>query len=194
MTLDQFLTLLATIFGAVGSIYVLKSILRLTPEITERLSATKYGHNFEQIDSLSSQKTEGVTGTCLIIIALLLAVVNTAIMPSSIIVHQNRLYEILLCFILSSIAWLLLFFVGKAVNSHNRRATAHIIAAKTLDRLFKSKNITDYEIRSLRNLSESYLDLKLSQGDTNKEFLESLAIDVGRDFPEDIQIEGDPLP
>ena len=31
MTLEQFLNLVATIFGAIGSVYVLKSILRLTP-------------------------------------------------------------------------------------------------------------------------------------------------------------------
>jgi hypothetical protein len=192
MTLDQFLILLATIFGAVGSIYVLKSILRLTPEITERLSATMVGHNVAQIDSLSSQKAEGVVGFSLIIIALLHAIGNTTIIPSRIIVHNNRLYAILIAFFLSSIVWLLLFFAGKAVDLHHRRATARIIIAKELDDLLKRKNIRDYDIKSLRYLNERYNIFESTTSYTNKEFLHFLAEDVGRTLPEDMQIEGDP--
>jgi len=117
MTLEQFLSLVATIFGAVGSIYVLRSILKLTPQVTERISASVFGHNPEIIDSLSTQKAESIVGTYLILIALIIAVINSATTPSSIIVHPNRVLAIVIGVVLSLVVYLLLLFVGSRVNS-----------------------------------------------------------------------------
>ena len=191
MSLDQFLNLLATIFGAVGSIYVLKSILRLTPEITERLSANMYGHNPNVIDSLSAQKAESVVGTGLIVIALSIALVNAMVMPSNIVVHGNRPYAIFFGIVLSVIVYLLLLTIGNVVNSHHRLATARIIAAKTLDRLFKNSSVPNNEIKSLRYLNDRYLHLELSPDRTSKDLLQLIAKDVGRTVPEGIQIESE---
>lgn len=191
MTLEQFLNLVAAIFGAVGSIYVLKSILRLTPKITERLSATILGHNPDLIDSLSTQKAESVVGTRLIFIALFIAIANAVVLPSNIIVHPNRLYAILFSIFLSAIVYLLLRIIGNNVNSRHRLATARIIAAKTLDRLFKNKSIPNYEMKSLRHLNDKYLHLELSPDIKNKDFLQLIAKDVGCIIPEGIQIEGE---
>ena len=189
MTLEQFLSLVATIFGAVGSVYVLRSILRLTPQVTERMSASVYGHNPEIIDSLSTQKAESVVGTWLILVALVLAVVNAATTPSSIIVHPNRLLAIFISLVLSLVVYLILLFVGSKVNSRHRLATARIIAANALDRLFKSKNVPLYEIRSLRYLNDRFLNIRLPPDLSNKDFLKLVAKDVARMVPEDIQVD-----
>jgi hypothetical protein len=193
MTLDQFLNLLSTLFGAMGSIYVLKSILRQTPEITERQSATIYGHNPNLIDFLSAQKAEGIVGTSLIVIALIIAFANAAATPSDIAVSQNRLFAICLSLVLAAIVYLPLYLIGKTIDHHHRRDTARIMAAKTLDRLFIKKSISSYElapeIKSLRYLNDKYLHLELSTAKTSKEFLRLIAKDAGRTVPDDIQIE-----
>ena len=189
MTLEQFLSLVATIIGAVGSVYVLKSILKLTPQITERMSASVFEHNPEIIDSLSTQKAESVVGTGLILIALIIAVINSATTPSSIIVHPNRILAILFSVVISIVVYLLLLFVGSRVNSRHRLATARIIAANTLDRLFKNKNVALYEIKSLRYLNERFLNIKLSPDLSNKDFLQLVAKDVARIMPESLQVE-----
>jgi hypothetical protein len=191
MTLEQFLTLLAAILGAIGSIYVLKSILRLTPEVTERLSAPIYHHNPYKIDSLSAQKAEGVVGTSLIVFALCIAIMNAAITPSNIAIFPNRLHAILIAIALAAIIYLLSVLVGKAVDSCHRRTVAHIIIAQTLDKLVKSNNAPDYEIKSLRYLSDKYLDLNPKTSETPRDLLRSIAKEVGRTLPESIQIEGE---
>ena len=191
MTLEQFLILLATILGAIGSIYVLKSILRLTPEVTERLSATIYGHNPNQIDSLSAQKAESVVGASLIVFALCIGIVSAAITPSNIAIFPDRLYAILIAIVLAAITYSIMIFVGKAIDLRHRRSVARIIIAETLDRLFKSNNVPDYEIKSLRYLSGKYLDLNPKTSETSRDFLRSIAKEVGRTPPEDIQIEGE---
>lgn len=189
MTLEQFLSLVATIFGAVGSVYVLRSILKLTPKITERMSASVFGHNPEIIDSLSTQKAESVAGTGLILIALIIALINSATTPSGIIVHPNRILAILLSVVLSVVVYLLLLFVGSRVNSSHRLATARIITVNTLDRLFKNKNVPLYEKKSLRHLNEKFLNIKMSTDLSNKDFLQLIAKDVARIMPEGIQVE-----
>ena len=189
MTLEQFISLVATIFGAVGSVYVLRSILKLTPQVTERISASVFGHNPETIDSLSTQKAESVVGTYLIMIALIIAVINSATTPSSIIVHPNRVLAIFIGVVLSLVVYLILLSVGSRVNSRHRLATARIIAANTLDRLFKSKIVPLYEIKSLRHLNERFLNIRLPSGLSNKDFLQLVANDVARIVPEGIQVE-----
>src|SRR6266498_3987576 len=124
------------------------------------MSASVFGHNPEIIDSLSAQKAESVVGTGLILIALIIAVINSATTPSSIVVHPNRILAILFSVVLSVLVYLLLLVVGSRVNSQHRLATARIIAANTLDRLFKSKNVPLYETRSLRHLNEKFLNIK----------------------------------
>lgn len=189
MTLEQFLSLIATIFGAIGSVYVLRSILKLTPQITVRLSASVYGYNSEIIDSLSTQKAESVVGTVLILIALFIAVINSATTPSSIIVHPNRIWAILFNFILCVVVYLFLLRIGSRVISDHRSKTARIIVAKNLDRLFKNKNVPINDIKSLRHLYEKFINIKIPSDLSNKEFLQFIANDVACIMPEGIQVE-----
>ena len=191
MTLEQFLTLLATIFGAIGSIYVLKSILRLTPQVTARLSAQTYGHDPSQIDSLSAQKAESVVGAALIVVALCIFVLNAAIAPSMVVIVSNRLYAVLVAFALAVVIYLLMVPVTRVIRSRHRRAVANIIIAQKLDGLSRSGNVPDYEIKSLRVMSDRYLDLTPQDIDTARHFLQSLAKEVGRTFSEEIKIEGE---
>jgi sensor histidine kinase YesM len=191
MALDQFLTLIATILGAIGSVYVLKSILRLTPDITERLSSGFYGHNPNQIDSLSLQKAEGIVGASLIILALAIAIINAAFTPSTILIYPRRLVAVLIAVAFAAIIYFLMTRIGKVIYLQHRRAVARIILAQTLDRLFKSNNVPDYEIRSLYNLADKYLDLNLQPNATPRDLLLSLTNEIGRTIPEDIEVEGE---
>ena len=130
-----------------------------------------------------------MVGTGLILIALIIAVINSATTPSSIIVHPNRILAILFSIVLSVVVYLILLLVGSRVNSHHRLSTARIIAANILDRTFKNKNVPLYEIKSLRYLNEQFLNIKLSSSLSNKDFLQFVAKDIARIMPEDIQVE-----
>lgn len=188
MTLEQFLTFFATILGAIGSIYVLKSILRLTPEVTERVSATIYGHNPNQIDSLSTQKAEGVVGASFIVFALFIAIINTAISPPNIDIFPNRLNAILIAFVLSAIVYLIMVRVSRVVDLRHRRTVALIIITQKLDILFKGNNVSDNDIKSLRYLSDKYLNLNPKTSKTPSDLLRSITKEVGLTLPEGIQI------
>ena len=82
MNLEQFLSILSALLGSLGSIYVLRNILHLTPDKIEQISASIYGHNPDQIDSLSEQKAENFIGSLLIIFALLIGFLNVIFSPT----------------------------------------------------------------------------------------------------------------
>src|SRR5262245_14237729 len=81
MELDRFLNLLATVFAAIGSIYVLTAIASLSPDLIARLSSTYVGFSLVQIDSLAKQKADSIVGIALLAFALLIAVLNSAFVP-----------------------------------------------------------------------------------------------------------------
>jgi hypothetical protein len=166
-----------------------RAFVSLTPQITERMSATRRGYNFDIIDSLATQKADSVVGTCLISIALIIAIIYSATTPSNVIFHSSRIFAILFSITSSAIVYLLLLFISSKVKSYHRIATARIITSKRLDRLFKNKTIPLYEIQSLRFLNEKFLNLIISTDSSNKDFLMLLANDVSLSLPEGIQIE-----
>lgn len=84
MDLDRFLNLVATVFGGMGSIYVLKAIASLSPDLIACLSSTYIGFSSPQIDSLTTQKADNIVGIVLVVIALFIAVLNLAFVPSGV--------------------------------------------------------------------------------------------------------------
>lgn len=193
MTIKQFLTLLEKIFGAIGSIYLLKSVFHLTPEIIERRSASVYGHNLEEITSISSQKAENVVGLILIILNLLLAVVNASVIPSDVDFCESKCYSIFICVLISIIIFVILLLFSKHLETQYKCKTAMIIARKQLDRSIKSLKILLNEIKSLKYLNEEYFHLELPSGCTNIDFIHKLATYLGESIPEEVQIEEEPI-
>jgi hypothetical protein len=74
--LERFFNLVATVFGALGSIYVLKSIAFSSPELIAALSSTYIGFSSPQIDSLAKQKADNIVGIVLVVIALVITGLN----------------------------------------------------------------------------------------------------------------------
>ena len=95
MTLEQFINLLVIILGTIGSIYVLKSYLEQSPTTTWQLAASKWGYNLDVVDALSAQKADGLTGTGLVVLTLVLAVANFIIGPAKFVIAEDRFVAIL---------------------------------------------------------------------------------------------------
>lgn len=192
MPQDQFLNLLATILGAVGAVYVLKAILRLTPKLTERLSATFFGHNVYEVDSLSAQKADSVVGAGLVLIALIIAIANAAIGPSSAPVFATRFGGISLAILSAVVAYLVLLGIGALVKARHRRATARIITSLHMDEVLEKIPIPRYEIDSLPHFAYTLLHLPKIDAEGPEDLLRRIGKEVGHLVPEQIRFEAGP--
>jgi hypothetical protein len=137
MDLDRFLNLVATVFGGIGSIYVLKGIASRSPNLIERMSRTYVGFSSAQIDSLAAQKADSIVGIVLVLIALIIAALNLAFVPPSVRLVDR--WTVALVAASASVAYISLVFVGHAIHRSQKLAVGRLIATQEINRLFASK-------------------------------------------------------
>lgn len=183
MDLDRFLNLLASAFGALGSIYVLKAIATLSPNLIERLSRTYYDFSVAQIDSLTSQKADSIVGIALVVVALAIAVVTNAAVPSGIRMFEKWGVAVALAVALSAVAYVTLAFAGTAIQRHQRLAVGRVITAQALKDLFERGQVRDYDVPSLRVHATQLLNLQATEGEPARSLVSRLAKEVGATMP-----------
>jgi hypothetical protein len=135
MELDRFLNLLAAVFGAFGSIYVLKAIASLSPDLTMRLSSSYVGFNPPQIESLAKQNADSNVGIALLAFALIIAVVNLAFVPTSVRFIEWR-YAMALVAALTGIAWIALTLISNGIYRKHKLAVGRLWTKQRLEELF----------------------------------------------------------
>jgi len=187
MDLEQFLSLLSALLGALGSIYVLRNILHLTPDKIERISASIYGHNANHIRSLSEQKAENLIGTVLIMIALIINILNVIISPTNIIVLSAKPLAILISILIVGVIYFVMIKISGNVERNTSREVAKIIISKKLDKLCKSMLIPQSEFQSLCFVCNKFLELNQQKDETDIEFLYRIAHDVGQELPKGVR-------
>lgn len=182
MDLDRFLNLLASLFGAMGSIYVLKAVAKLSPNLIERLSTTYFDFSVPQIDALTSQKADSIVGIVLILVALAIAVVTNAAVPSGIRMFDQRSVAVALAAALVGIAYVVLAFSGAAIQRHQKLTVVRIITAQSLNRLFKGGQVRDDDLPSLRVQAE-LLGMPANEDESPRSLIMRLATEVGLSVP-----------
>ena len=183
MTLEKFLNLVATLFGAVGSVYVLQGLVALSPSLIERLSRTYFDFNAAQISALSAQKADSIVGVVLVLIALAISVVNIALVPSGVRVFEGRGLAIAVAVALAATSYATLWFVGKGVATHQRLTVGRLIVGEQLDGWFKQGKIMKSDIPSLRVLARTLLDLQVDESESPRSLLQRVAKATGRETP-----------
>jgi hypothetical protein len=183
MDVDKFLDLLAAVFGALGSIYVLKGVAALSPNLIERLSSTYYDFSSAQIDALTAQKADSIVGIVLVLIALAIAVVNSAFVPQGMQMFERRAVGIALVVGLTGLAYIALTFSGDALQRHDKLAVSRIITKRALEDLFKRGKLPASEVSSLKVYARTLLTMTVDDSETARSLVNRLATEVGVQVP-----------
>ncbi len=183
MDLDRFLNLLATLFGAVGSLYVLKGLIELSPDLMERLSRTYYDFSAPQIASLAGQKADSIVGVVLVILALVIGVVNIALVPSGVKTFEGRGVAVALALALASTSYITLLFAGTAIKNQQRLEVGKIITSQQLGEWFQRGKLSLSDVPSLQVYARTLLDMTVEDSETPRSLLRRVAQVVGREIP-----------
>lgn len=175
MEFDRFLNLLATSFGAIGSVYTLKGVATLTPDLMERLSRTYWGFSGSQIDAITGQKADAIVGIALVAVAFVIGVVSLAAVPPGVRMFERRGMGVALVAVLCGATYLMLALAGEAIHQHQRLAVGKIITVEALASIFKSGKLPASEVGSVRIYGETLLDLKISDSETPRQILNRVA-------------------
>jgi hypothetical protein len=181
--LERFFNLVATVFGALGSIYVLKSIAFSSPELIAALSSTYIGFSSPQIDSLAKQKADNIVGIVLVVIALVITGFNLAFVPSAVPFVERRTCVVGLVFALAVVLYICLSFVSDVIRRREKLKVGRLIATERLNWLFENKRLPASEVGSLRAWAGISLEMPVDDSEPPRQLLERLAKELGLNVP-----------
>lgn len=191
MDLDRFLNLLATVLGAIGSIYVLRSLLALTPDVTAAIARTHGDYSAPQLDSISAQRAESIVGAAVIILALALAVGSNAFVSPGLAAFPSRAAGLGAMLGGSVIVLLLALLASGRLKRTHRRDAARAITGHCLDQLLARPSLSVHAIDGLRSYAQSLLGLKFPQDTDPKKVLCDVAAVLGRKVPGSLTLPPD---
>lgn len=186
MDLDRFLNLIAALLGAVGAVYVLKSVAALSPDVIERLSRTYWDFSVAQIDSITAQKADAIVGIALVLLASAIGITNEAFVPEGIRLRQSRSRALFLAGALAVVAYFVLAVAGSAVQAHQKRAVVHAIVSKDLSELLAAGKLPTGSLSTLRVYAHDLLGLSESTDESARALLTKVAKEVGFVVPENL--------
>lgn len=184
MDLDRFLNLVAALFGAMGSVYTLKGVAALSPNLIERLSRSYWGFSSAQIEALTAQKADSIVGIVLVVIALMLAIITIAVVPPDVRFLERRATAITLAVVLTGVSYLALVLIGDAVAKHQRLAVGRVIVAQEIGELLETGRLQKSEIESLRTYGRDLLGWKEEDLAAPTELFKRLAAEAGLSVPD----------
>lgn len=182
MNLDKFLNLLATIFGSLGGIYVMLSIMAMSPELIFEQAKSWNDFSKPHLEALASQKAENIAGFVFIVIAFALAFVTIAFVPDGVRLFESRWLALALAAVLTGGLYTTLHFVSQAIYLHQRQAIYKIAASQCLDRLVNRNPCDAEDIVFYAQL----LELKIVPDESMRSLTQRIANAVGKILPPDL--------
>lgn len=179
MDLDKFLNLLATICGALGAIYVMLSIMTMSPEIMFRQAQTFMDFSGSQIDALAGQKADNIAGMVFVIIAFVLAAITIAFVPEGVHVFKSTGVAVALAALLAAGLFATLHFVSQGIYGHQRLAIVKIPISKYLDEVISRGVLNSYDERQLPVYAK-LLELDVAPNESLRSLMQRVASKVGK--------------
>jgi len=186
MDLDRFLNLLATIFGALGAVYVMLGILAMSPELMERQTHSYWDFSIPQIEVLANQKAENLAGFVFVVVAFVLAAATLAFVPDGVRVFESKAVALGLVAVLAGGLYVTLHFVSQGIYRHQKLAIGKIITSRYLDQLVKRGRLEQSDGTSLPVYARELLTLKVSTGESVRSLLERVGATIGKAIPPEL--------
>lgn len=183
MNCDRFLTLLATMVGVVGSLFLAKGAFGLTPDIMARLAETGWGFNGAQVSSLAAQKANAVCGVILVLLAFLINLVRLALVDEKTPCFGTKEIGFVMAGAATFILWVIFLFINHGIRDHQKHQIGLVITGRHLDDIIQSGKVGPGHVKDLRITTEKLLALNLSEREDDEEFFKKIVQLTGRNLP-----------
>ena len=186
MEIKRFLNLCAAGIGALGSIYVLKSFLSLTPTATARLAQSGWGFTIPIIDSVSAQRAESIAGAGAFLLALLLAIAAIADMGSGFVLRGSHGTAFGVAGVLVGAVWLCLHSIAGWLRKRHNEAARLVILTEAFDDVVSWKKFGSAYIDSVRQSATALFGMRFD-GMSHLATMRLVSAKVGRAMSPEIE-------
>ena len=186
MELDKFLNLMATVFGALGAVYVMLGILAMSPELMERQTHSYLDFSIPQIEALANQKAENVAGFVFVVVAFVLAATTLAFVPDGVRAFESKTVALGLAAVLAGGLYVTLHFVSQGIYRYQKLAMGEIITSRYLDQIAQRGRLEQSDSTNLPIYARALLDLEVPTGESVRSLLERVAAKIGKTAPPEL--------
>lgn len=183
MDLDKFLNLLATTFGTLGAVYVMMSIVAMTPDLMLKLTSPHWDYNLHQMDAIADQKADNIVGFVFVLMAFVLGFITIAFVPAGVQVFTSRWLPIVLVFVLTGAVSVTLSFIGEGYSKIQKRAIGIAAASHTLDDFIANGRLNPSDRASLDAIARDLLGMTLVSTESTRSLFERMAREAGKNLP-----------
>jgi hypothetical protein len=120
----------------------------------------------------------------LVLIALLIAVLNLAFVPSGVRFVERRMVAVALAVASAGVVYISLCFVRDAIRRSQKLMVGRLIATESVKSLFESKRLPASEVGSLCVWARTLLEMPVDDSEPPRQVLQRMAKEVGLNIPD----------
>lgn len=198
MNLDRFLTLLATIIGLIGSIFLVRGSLGLTPDIMARLAETIYWFNEAQVTGLAAQKANAVCGAVFILLAFALTVTRLAFVDEQIRCFDSKVMAFAVALAIAAVLCVGLLFIKSGIARSEKQKIGLMIVTRRLDVLITGGRVGLGQVKELGDAAQKIASIDMTGIQDYEGAFRRIVEVVGRKLPDKIDLselrrDGEPI-
>ncbi|MDL1971246.1 MAG: hypothetical protein LWW94_09860 [Candidatus Desulfofervidaceae bacterium] len=189
MEVHTFFSLLAACFGLLGSVFLAKGILGLSPKdmlkLTTPYSRLKYAP--EQIDSMAAQKADAFIGVIIIFLAFLVQIVSLIFVSNNhSLLFKDQWIGSGIASAVTSILAIIFYSIDKYYYKYLRLKIRKLECVAKLKDIFAKEEINSNDVKFLEGILEELLSIKRKPSETKIDFIKRVAEYLGQPIPEGI--------
>ncbi len=180
MNLDKFLNLLATIFGALGSMYVMVGIMNMSPDFMLRLATPYWDLSVPQIEALANQKAENLVGFGCVVVSFMLSSITIAFVPDGKLAFQSKWLPSVLAVVVAVVLYVIVECISGNISHREKLGIGKVAASRYLDTIIKEMKVSDSADLSFY---AQLLELKAVSNESTRSLVHRIAAEVGKTLP-----------
>jgi hypothetical protein len=184
MELERFLNLCAAGIGTLGSIYVLKNFLSLSPGATANLARQKWDIDISAVDSLSAQRAESLTGAFAFLLALLFGIGGTSGVASQFVLRGSEQTGYAAVALTVGAVWLCLHFTARRLRKRHGEAARMVILTETFDDVVNKRKFESAYLDGVSQTATALFGMRFDDM-SRFEMMSAVAAKTGRVLPTD---------
>ena len=182
MNIEYVLNLISTITGFIGTYFMGKGILAITPDVMAKLSQTCVGYNPEQIKNIAAQKSDMLSGFALILIAFLVQ-----LLVQIFIRRFNIIWTLMIAVICSVLILAIVFPLNSKYSEQQQLEVRKELVKYDINDLFKNHILIDERAGADIKHSAVFLFGKARKEKGVKTTLDELCDYLGIGIPKEYQ-------
>lgn len=194
MLIDRFLSIISAILGLAGVMCVLKGVSRLSPDLIAKVSQTYLEFNMTQIQTLSSQKADFVTGATLVLIACLLQTGVLLFLREPFQIFESYWHAAGLAVATGAVMMVVFYGVNQGMAKHYQEKAKFSLARSYFQTVLKQDPILVQHLKTTEDVASSLFGIEKAPDESGKDFLNRIAKRFEISLPKELRFEEDHSP